>query len=214
MKNHRISQLVAIASCALAVTANCSSSVAEETAKTIPQSRKTAISSDPVVLDDKLYRLELCGVELCLSARSTGDRVEDAKLLTINYQIPEGGTVSQIELVNFRDKGLLAAAKIKRGDKADFVEFAFWSKSPDQALDGGCSSHKFLTADNGYEILALSTKRGKGVFVVVGKESWMQEAEAQTTEGFLFFDGCPWPCMGGVLSPFKTKSLPIVQPLD
>lgn len=199
MNANMVIRLAAVAACCFVFSRSFPQSSADDAATDIGPKSKNTVASERIVLEDIVYRLELQDGKLCLNVEdlSTAPRIN--RLVLTNYEIPGGGLVSQIELTNFRDKGLLAALKIKRDSKAEFVELAFWSKAADGTIDGKCSSHQFLSTDTSFHIMALSSRRSMGVFVVVGKA----DPPETKTEGYLFLDGCPWPCMGGALTKFE-----------
>lgn len=173
---------------------------------------KNAVS-DRVIVNDVIYRLEWKEGLLFLVSQSLTSVDRHVNRIDTDFRAKGAGTVSQIVLTSFKDRGLIAAMKITGPDKAEFVEMAMWRRPQEKEINGRWSAFTFLSADKSYNILALSSRGGRGIYVVVGKESWAEGGDDQTTDGFLFYDGCPWPCMGGRLSRFKGKSLPIDETL-
>lgn len=178
------------------------------------KSQSPHLASDRVIVNDVVYGLEWHGDrKLHLSVQSLSRAEPAARRIETTYQIDEERTVAQIEIRPYRNRGLIAALKLIAGDQAEFAEMSFWL-GRESELNGQCSAHKFLIADKNHKILGLTNLHNKGILVVVGKytEAGKDDDAVMLIDGYLFHDGCPWPCNGGLLSRFKGKSLPIDTP--
>lgn len=171
------------------------------------------ITSERVVLNDVIYRLEWKENSLYLDIQSLTSGTHNVRHVATKFSVADGQQISQIAVSKYREKGLIVALKItSKGEVSEFVELTFW-RGKEAELNGRFREFKFLRTNAAYEILALTSNTARGVFVIVGKQSMAADADISETEGFLFDDGCPWLCMGGRLSQFNAKSLPLDQEL-
>ena len=168
------------------------------------------LTSDAVVLGDAIHRLEWADGKLYLLTQTISANDREVHRIETKFQPRAGLTVSQLAVTNYRDIGMIGAIKSTGAGTSEFTEFASWRDRVTKELGKRTSFFTFLTTEKRYEILAVSSRRSQGVFVVLGNESELKGKDLVfQTEGFIYFDGCPWPCLGGALSPFKGKSIPL-----
>jgi hypothetical protein len=167
-------------------------------------------SSDKAVVKDVVYGLVEEGGKLFLTSQPLDGVERQVKRGALDFTLPEHDQVVELALAKLDGKNLMAVVKVRHGDEFDFHCLTFIGPGDDGHIRDRFAFHKarFFTTGKDFKILAIGGKHfGGSVFIVLG-DTGLGDGDDWTTEGAFYFDGCPWPPNGGVLTPFRvTKKL-------